>query len=1298
MAELSELLAKLDADSQVRGRQFEHICKWYLENAPKYLLELKKVWLWNDWPGKWGPDAGIDLIAKTYDNKLWAIQAKAYDEKYSIKKADIDTFLSESSRQVFSYRLLIATTNFVGRTAERTLNDQEKPVGRVLLSDLEKSEIEWPESPQELVAKPHKRKKPLAHQQKTISDMCTGFSDNGRGQLIMACGTGKTLVALWVAEKLQSQRTLVLVPSLSLLAQTLREWTTNSSQHFRYLPVCSDDTVRGADRLISKTSDLGLPVTTDPDEVAAFLRRRGHIVVFATYQSSPAIADAFARDRVPAFDLAIADEAHRCAGPDSGPFATILDAAAIKAKRRLFMTATPRYFTDRIRKEAKIVDFEVASMDDKSKFGPVFHWLSFSEAIEQDLLSDYQVVIVGVDEPTYREYAEEGKLVTTDGEKIIDARTLGSHIALVKAVSKYNLKRVISFHSRIKRAKEFSQRLPNVIRWMPESSRPSGILWSKHVTGEMSSGRRDALLDRFRHLEDGERGLLANARCLAEGIDLPNLDGVAFIDPRSSQVDIVQAVGRAIRKARDKKIGTVVLPVFIDTEQDAETALDSSIFKPVWNVLKALRAHDEVLGEILDQLRRQLGRYGNKTVALPQKLFIDLPISVGKSFADSFAVKLVEQSTPSWEFWFGLLEDYVDHEGHAIVPSNYVTASRHKLGSWVGKQRHLYRNGRLSRERQKSLEQLTGWTWHTLNSAWTKGFEYLLSYGEREGDTVVPIWHVTEDGYKLGRWVSYQRKRYKEGGLSAERCRMLMQLPGWAWDADEDAWVKALEYLRLYSLHEGNTLVPEGYVTDDGYKLGRWVKAVRDRGRKGRLSEEQVKALEQFQSWTWNTLEAGWIRGLKVLQAYLEREGNTLVPQDYITEDKFELGQWVSRQRQAHRKGKLSKERQQLLERLPIWKWHKLDAEWEEGFKRLCEYTRRKNHTIIPIGYIGEDGFPLGKWVNVKRTCYRTGKLSVDHQRKLEQLPGWRWSQINAYWQKNFALLLKYVKKHGDSHVPATYVTKNGFKLESWVFSQRQAYRQGKLSMEKQKTLEQLPGWLWEPLESTWGEGIKLLRQYVKSEGSALVPSGYITKDGYGLGNWVSKQRRGYRRGKLSVDRQSALEQLPGWIWDPHEDKWQKGFKCLLEYVKRTGSTRVPFKHISEDGYGLGNWVSKQRKNYQRGKLNVDQQGSLEQLPGWTWDPNETAWQKGFKSLCEYVELNGDVILPRHYVTKDGLKLGQWVSSQRESYRKGKLSAERQQALEQLPSWTWSPRKTEADKKRARSTAAGQMPSRPDPQ
>ncbi len=428
MGSFSYLFARLDPDPRVRGKQFEHVCKWFLTNDPMYKTTLRKVWLWKEWTGRWGIDAGIDLVAEDHDGRLWAIQCKAYKPESSITKADVDTFLSESSRAVFSYRLLIATTDKRHHVARRTMDDQEKKVGFVGLSDLLTAELDWRTNPLDMrPSPPPKPAKPREHQREAIRDVAKGFTKSDRGQLIMACGTGKTLASLLIREKLAAERTLVLVPSLSLLKQTMQVWTVNRRVPFEPLPVCSDQTVGllGEDAPVAYTSELGVPVTTDPHDVAAFLRRRsGPRVVFSTYQSSPQIAAAFAVGRVPAFDLVIADEAHRVAGLESSNFSTVLDGKAIKAQRRLFMTATPRYFTGRVLKAAQDADLEIASMDDETKFGTVFHRLTFGEAIKRELLTDYQVAVVGVDNDIYGEWAEKGMLVTRDGKKITDARTL----------------------------------------------------------------------------------------------------------------------------------------------------------------------------------------------------------------------------------------------------------------------------------------------------------------------------------------------------------------------------------------------------------------------------------------------------------------------------------------------------------------------------------------------------------------------------------------------------------------------------------------------------------------------------------------------------------------------------------------------------------------------------------------------------------------------------------------------------------------------------------------------------------
>ena len=630
MATVYQLLESLAADAGKRGRQFEHICKWYLSNAPEYQSLLSHVWLWNEWPGRWGVDCGIDLVAETKQGQLWAIQAKAYAPEYSIRKSDIDSFLSESARSEFVFRLLIATTDSITKNAQRALKCPIIPTGRRFLSDLAGSGLEWPTRPDSLHAPKPKRAEPYPYQQHAIKRIVSGFANNDQGQLRMACGTGKTLVSLWVAEQIQSQRTLVLLPSLSLLAGTIKTWVANSKNTFAYLPVCSDETVTEEDALTTNAAELGFPAVTDPASIADFMRRDERTVVFSTYHSSPIIARAFEETGVPPFDLAIADEAHRCAGPVPRAFSTILEKHRIKANRRLFMTATPRYFDDELRKKAKQGDLLIASMDDEEHFGPTFHSLSFSKAIEMELLSDYQVAIVVIDNPTFRKYAERGEFVTTDGTCIADARTLAAHISVVKAMREYDLRKFISFHNRVSNAAEFSKRLPEVVEWMPEGDRPAGNLICHHVSGAMPTGQREAILNGIRNSPPNSRFLISNARCLGEGIDVPSLDGVVFIDPRRSQVEIIQALGRAIRKSPNKKTGTVVLPVFVDTSADAKKAVAGSAFKPIWNVLRALRAHDDILGETLDRLRQGLGQFRNEQLEIPGKIHIELPVTINK--------------------------------------------------------------------------------------------------------------------------------------------------------------------------------------------------------------------------------------------------------------------------------------------------------------------------------------------------------------------------------------------------------------------------------------------------------------------------------------------------------------------------------------------------------------------------------------------------------------------------------------------------------------------------------------------
>jgi predicted helicase len=373
MASFSQLLSSFDPDDYTRSKQFERFVKWFLINDPEWSTQVEKVWLWRDYPRRWGRDCGVDLVFKHKNGQTWAVQAKCYSPTYDITKEDVDKFLSETNRKAVNHRLLMATTDRLGANAKQVIEAQEKPVVRYLRLQFDNAAVDYP--PDISCLAKGKRKPPhdpYKYQLDAIEDVVSGFKTADRGQLIMACGTGKTFVSLWVKERLDAKRTLVLVPSLGLLSQILNDWTAQARVPFDVLCVCSDQTAgkqeEEEDEAISLVSDLAFPVTdADPEiarsEITQFLNGDGHRVIFSTYHSSPLIDEAQQDKSVPHFDLIVADEARRCAGKVDGPFATVLDGTKLRSTRRLFATATPRIYKSSLKKKAEELGVEVVDME-----------------------------------------------------------------------------------------------------------------------------------------------------------------------------------------------------------------------------------------------------------------------------------------------------------------------------------------------------------------------------------------------------------------------------------------------------------------------------------------------------------------------------------------------------------------------------------------------------------------------------------------------------------------------------------------------------------------------------------------------------------------------------------------------------------------------------------------------------------------------------------------------------------------------------------------------------------------------
>lgn len=644
LAEYREL-----SDSQrQKGNLFEQLIRTYLLNDSQMARQFAEVYFWRDWPGRLGqPDTGIDLVAIEHKDMpangvvlpstpAVAVQCKFYEQGKTIQKAHLDSFLSDSGKDPFTRRIFVETTGVPwGANAEAAVVGQTKPVSRIGLTDLRNSDINWSTYS---LAKPEDtpNKKPRKtlrdHQVTAIEAVFDGFKENDRGILVMACGTGKTFTSLKIAERFAEERggnarIMFMVPSLALMSQTLQEWNEEVGIPFSAWSVCSDTKVnrrrQNTDDLADlATVDLKTPPTTDAVALADSLTKHrdgdGLEVVFCTYQSIDIVhqAQKLAGDDWQDFDLIICDEAHRTtgvtmSGEERSAFVSVHDDEYVRADKRLYMSATPRIYEPNVKNIAKEKDAVLASMDDEELFGPIFHRLGFGTAVNLKLLTDYKVVVLVVPEdqikPIYQQDAEYGELSIPDAAKLA-----GCWNALAKrrhgltdvqyGTDNRPMRRAVAFAKDIKTSKQITAEFPELVRrslqdLTNDETSDDLEVQCEHVDGSMNAIQRGEALDWLK--EDVEEKhpvcrILTNARCLSEGVDVPTLDAVMFLNPRRSQVDVIQAVGRVMRKAEGKEFGYIILPVAVPLGVRPEDALnDNKRFQVVWQVLQAIRAHDD---------------------------------------------------------------------------------------------------------------------------------------------------------------------------------------------------------------------------------------------------------------------------------------------------------------------------------------------------------------------------------------------------------------------------------------------------------------------------------------------------------------------------------------------------------------------------------------------------------------------------------------------------------------------------------------------------------------------------------
>ena len=1037
--------------NQIKGLPFEKLVKWYFENSSIYKNIINKVWLWNEWPGRWGIDKGIDIVIETKKGDLWAVQCKDYSDNHYIKYSDVSNFLAESNRKDFEFRLLVSSNNLIGKNAQEAINGQEKPVGLIFKDDLKNEDLDWPLNLRKK-SKPHKKLKPRKHQNIAIKSVVSAFNENDKGKLIMACGTGKTLTSLWIKEELNAETAIVFVPSISLLRQTLRPWLLNANQEFRFITVCSDKTVDKSDydQLNDKTSLLGVPTTTDPRKISKFLNLKGKKVIFSTYQSSRAIYEAQQKTNKK-ISLMILDEAHKLSGGESYFTENIFGNKQIKTDKQLFMTATPKIVNKGLKKIADEKEYKTYSMDDEETFGLDFHKLSFGDAIQQKLLVDYEIIVFSILDSEVEKLIKSNKSLQSN-EDTLSSYELASQIGLASASKKYKIKRVISFHNRVNNAKRYASSLDkNKDLIFPKSKK----IYSSYVSGKMSSEIREKELNNLSN-DNYDFSIVSNARCLSEGIDVPNLDAIAFIDPRHSTIDIVQAIGRAIRTANKKEKGYIFIPIILDKNEEIGQQLSESSFSQIAKVLEALKAHDERLVEELKNLVIKKITYGTKS-KIPNFTF-EIPEKLNESFIDNIAAQLITDLNENWYLMYERLLKYYKANNTSHVNHREIVDGV-KLGKWTGRQRELYKKGLLPNDKIMLLQDsFSDWVWDRELELVLNHIADWKKYEKKYDDIYI---NPSKDR-KTALWIQYINKSFRESSLNEETYSIIKKhFPTYDFkNFREVTFFRQVEEYKECIKEFGIENITETRLKNYGKYINKgFLHVLRINYKKGTLANWKLDIINQeVPDFIWDKEEYERNQKRLIFEKYVRNYGSAKIPRNLVFEG-IHLGNWASLIRSKYSTGKITEEEKKYFNKFikKGWKWSETktinDVEVSDRFYKmfnmLKEFYDQNGKSIVSI----PENEKLSYFEKRQRK-YGKEKLNRNQQKLFENtFSDWYWGTKGDYeWDNNFLIIQDYNRKFG---LPAKEdEIYKGLNINKWIRTQKSRHSQKKLKDSRVQNLK----------------------------------------------------------------------------------------------------------------------------------------------------------------------------------------------------------------------------------------------------
>ena len=1270
-------------DEQSRGAAFEVFAEAYLATQRKY--DAAQVWPHGSVPldilknlGLTMQDKGVDGVLQTLLGQFNAYQVKFRTGRPSLTWRELSTFFGLTDSPRIHNRVVFTNCDeFPDDLQDRRgfFCIRGADLDRLEADDFRAMEAWLADAafvaPKKSPDNDHK------HQAEALAALLPALQTQPRASAIMACGTGKTLVALWVAERLEAKRILVLLPSLALLRQTLHEWVRETNlPPWPWLCVCSDPTVKeGIDALTTQQSDLDFQVSTDASNVRSFLDApfAGVKMIFSTYQSASVVGAAMHPGE--AFDFAVFDEAHKTAGREGRNFAFALDDNNLAIRKRLFLTATPRHYNP-LNKNKEGDAQLVFSMDNAETYGQQIYRLPFSKAAKRGIICRYKVVIsVITTQQVTNELLSRGE-VLVNGDPI-RARQVANQIALKEAVGKYGVNKIFTFHSTVASAASFTGRgNEGVAIHLPDFK-------TLHVNGAMPTASRERVMREFRECR---RGIISNARCLTEGVDVPAVDMVAFLAPRRSRVDIVQATGRAMRldPLNKKTTGYVLVPLYREQaiNETVEQAVLRSDFSEVWEVLQSLQEQDEVLAEVIRDMRVERGR----TKGFDDSRFREIVTILGPSVSlevlrQSITAACLDAIGDLWFERYGQLLKYRKEHGDCDMPARWP--ANQKLATWVVNQRVLKRDGVLEDEKIALLDQI-GFKWSPHESKWRTYYLALLKYRERFHHCRVP--QNWEENEKLARWVSAQRVDYSHGNISRERIAKLEEI-GFDWSAGKPTWDDRFTELCAYKKRFGNTLVRVKW--RENPLLGGWVSAQRYKHNAGKLRKEFVERLNSI-GFEWrapNTFLKSGIplaKRIEALLAHKAEHGHLTVSR---SSEKYPgLAQWMTEQRKLFRDGTIPNELKRQLDEMGFpWKPAALDTDkqWFEIFAGYKKYAVANG--VLAVRVIDDETRKLNRWVLWQRRAKKLGKLSDSRIHALQEI-GFVW-QINKRksapepkparpkvnepfrpWNEMFSELVEFFKLQGHCNVQIDW--KANPELARWVAYQRLAKRQNRLTEEQLRQMDQI-GFAWNVHDGDWDAMFANLVEHLRPMHNGKPRNVVMSAE---LRRWTLTQRQFKKRGELEPEREQKLTGI-GFEWQPYSQQWQEMFDALCKFRAEQRHCRVPAKWPKNQK--LASWVATQRARKTEGKLSGDRIAKLDAL-GFSWRvnagaglPSLEAWEIMFNQLKQFHANHMHARVPQKYPVNR--KLAWWVSTQRRNRRNNKLEAEQIARLDGL-GFDWSPK------------------------